>query len=206
LKSLPPGIDFHPVTLDRLPDLDRFSREHGKFRYCSCMRWRLSSSQMHTSTKESRIAALEELVQSGVPVGVLGYLEGKPVGWCSIGPRTTFEALERSRSLGRLDGLPVWSVTCFFVGARLRRRGLTLGLLNAAVDYARSQNAPAVEAYPVVPGPRLYTYMGAPPTFLKAGFCDVTPPNRQRLVMRLELASGHWPRPTRSTSDSKAWP
>jgi hypothetical protein len=49
------------------------------------------------------------------------------------------------------------------------------GLLKAAVEYARSQEAAVVEAYPVEPGSRLYTYMGSPWTFRRAGFHDVTP-------------------------------
>jgi hypothetical protein len=30
-----PILEFHPVTAERLPDLARFSEQHGKFRYCS---------------------------------------------------------------------------------------------------------------------------------------------------------------------------
>jgi hypothetical protein len=35
---------FHPVTPERLPALQRFLQQHGKFRYCACMRWRMRSS------------------------------------------------------------------------------------------------------------------------------------------------------------------
>ena len=65
--------------------------------------------------------------------------------------------------------------------------GLTLGLLRAAVAFARSRGARIVEGYPVTPGPRLYTYMGSPRTFEAAGFRDVTPPGRERRVYRLRL-------------------
>jgi hypothetical protein len=72
----------------------------------------------------------------------------------------------------------------------VRRQGVTLGLLNAAIAYARSQGATIIEGYPVAPGARLYTYMGSPATFLKAGFVDVTPPGRNRLVMRYTTGAG----------------
>ncbi len=78
----------------------------------------------------------------------------------------------------------MWSVVCFFIDSHARRRGVTLGLLRAAVDYARAQGAQIVEGYPVEPGARLYTYMGAPSIFLRAGFHDVTPPGQLRQVMR----------------------
>jgi GNAT superfamily N-acetyltransferase len=169
-------------------DLDRFSRQHGKFRYCSCMRWRLTSAQYQCSTKPDRIAALDELVRQHIPVGILAYIHNEPVGWCSAAPRESFAALERFRALPRLDSAPVWSIVCFFVSSRVRRRGITLELLRAAVAYASSMGAAIVEGYPVEPGPRLYTYMGAPSTFLAAGFTDVTPPGYTRTIMRYIVA------------------
>lgn len=177
-------LEFRPVTQERRPDLARFSEVHGKFRYCSCMRWRLNSAEFQRSTKESRVAALDDLVCHGTPVGVLAYLDGAPVGWCSIAPRETHAALERYKALPRLDDAPVWSVVCFFVDRHVRRRGVTLGLLQAAVEYAVSQGATVIEGYPVEPGARLYTYMGSPATFRQAGFHDVTPPGQARHVVR----------------------
>ncbi len=183
-KSNLPALEFHPVTPERLPDLARFSRTHGKFRYCSCMRWRLASGDYKRSTRESRIARLDELVREGTPVGVLAYRDGEPVGWCSIAPRETYAALERYKALRRVDAQSVWSVVCFFVDAKVRGTGVTLDLLKAAVNYARSMGAEIVEGYPVEPDAGLYTYMGSPETFRKAGFVDVTPATAPRVVMR----------------------
>jgi len=179
-----PTLEFHPVTPKRLPDLERFSEAHGKFRYCSCMRWRMPSTEYNHATKEERVAALAELVCQDVPVGVLAYLKDEPVGWCSIAPRERYAALERYRALPRLDDVPVWSVVCFFVERRVRRQAVTLGLLKAAVQYAVSQGTQVIEGYPVQPGARLYTYMGSPATFREAGFQDVTPAGQARQVMR----------------------
>jgi hypothetical protein len=184
MPPAPLALTFHPVTPERLPGLARFLEQHGKFRYCACMRWRMPSSQFSRSTKEGRVDALGRLVQEETPIGVLAYLDQEPVGWCSVAPRETYPALERYRALPRLDDEPVWSVVCFFVSARRRRSGATLGLLKAAVDYAASQGAQIIEGYPVEPGQRLYTYMGSPATFRAAGFRDVTPRGQARAVMR----------------------
>ena len=62
-------------------------------------------------------------------------------GWCSIAPRETYEALERYKALPRIDPEPVWSVVCFFVDRRYRGQHLTVGLLKAGLDYARSMGA-----------------------------------------------------------------
>ncbi len=177
-------FQFRPVTSERLTELTEFSQCHGKFRYCSCMRWRMTSSAFGRSSKEERVAALEELVRTGTPVGILAYSGTTPVGWCSVAPRESYAALERSRVLPRIDDSPVWSVVCLFVDRRFRRQGLTGRLLQAAVDYARDQGAPAVEGYPVAPDAPSYTYMGTPETYRRAGFVDVTPAGQKRLVMR----------------------
>ncbi len=116
-------FQFRPVTAERLPDLAEFSKCHGKFRYCSCMRWRMTSSAYRRSSKQDRVDALEELVRAGTPAGILAYSEGQPVAWCSIAPRETYQALERYRALPRIDDSPVWSIACLFVDRHFRRQG-----------------------------------------------------------------------------------
>lgn len=177
-------LELHPVTPDRASDLLQFAAAHGKFGWCACMRWRLTSSEFKRSTKPSRLAELRSRASGAVPVGVLAYAAGEPIGWCSVAPRHSYSALERSKALARIDERPVWSVACFFVDRRFRRQGVTLALLKAAVAYALQQGAVAVEGYPVEPSEGLYRYMGSPATFREAGFEDVTPSERSRLVMR----------------------
>ena len=181
------NIDFRPVTRANLEDLERFSRAHGKFRYCSCMRWRMTSTEFSRSDNPKRIGALRGEVASGGSTGVLAYADGVPVGWCSIAPREGFRGLERYRKLARIDDAAVWSVTCFFIDRRYRRIGLTADLLKAAVRYAGDKGARIVEGYPVDPAATSYTYMGSPGTFTRAGFTDVTPPGRERKMFRIVL-------------------
>jgi GNAT superfamily N-acetyltransferase len=181
---------FLPVTPERGDDLERFSSRHGKFRYCSCMRWRMTGAEFKASDKEARVAALAASAEAGEPVGVLAYEDGEPVGWCAVAPREGLRGLERYRALARIDETPVWSVVCLFVDASVRRRGLTSGLLRAAARYAVAAGARVVEGYPVEPDAKLYTYMGSPAAFTAAGFHDVTPPGRERRVFRYLARSG----------------
>ena len=177
-------FQYRPVTGETLADLTTFSGCHGKFQYCSCMRWRMRSSEYQKSTKEMRTERLRRMVNAGSPIGILAYAGREPIGWCSIAPRESYDALERYKALPRVDQASVWSVVCFFVDRRFRRKQVTRGLLKAGLDYARSQGAKIVEGYPVEPGTRLYTYMGSPATFRKAGFHDVTPKGQQRKIVR----------------------
>ena len=58
----------------------------------------MRSSEFSRSTTQTRATALDDLVHAGTAIGVLGYLDGEPVGWCSVAPRETCEALERYRA------------------------------------------------------------------------------------------------------------
>jgi len=80
--------------------------------------------------------------------GVLAYAQGEPVGWAAFGPREGYIRLEHSKSLARVDETPVWSLVCFYVARGWRRKGVTTGLIIAAVETIRAQGGQVVEAYP----------------------------------------------------------
>jgi GNAT superfamily N-acetyltransferase len=113
------------------------------------------------------------------------------VGWCSVGPRKDYSALERSRVLRRLDDAPVWSIVCFFVDRSERRRGLTKGLIRAAADFARGQGASIVEGYPMTASggdyPDVFAYTGFASAFEEAGFTVAARPSARRAVCRRAL-------------------
>ena len=177
---------YRPVTPDTLSDLTTFSSVMGS----------LDTVPACVADAERRVSACDETGACCTPAedgggrqagGCSRYDGHEPVGWCSIAPRETCEALERYKALPRIDAAPVWSVVCFFVVRRYRGQHLMVGLLKAGLDYARSMGARSVEGYPVDPG-RLYTYMGSPATFRSAGFRDVAPSGQGRRIVRCDLA------------------
>ena len=96
---------------------------------------------------------MKRLVEKGKrPPGLLAYLGREPVGWICVEPREVFSKLARSRVLAPVDDQPVWSIVCFFVDRRYRRRGLSVALIEGAVDYARKKGARIIEGYPVATG------------------------------------------------------
>jgi GNAT superfamily N-acetyltransferase len=180
-------LEFHPVTAERWPDLERLFGEHGASSGCWCMWWRLTRSQFARQRGQKNKQALKAIVDSGQVPGLLAYAAGQPIAWCSVGPRETYPALERSRTLGRVDDKPVWSVVCFFVAKPFRRRGLMVPLLKAAVAYAREHGAKIVEGYPVEPTETLSGdsgYTGVVSAFRKAGFVEVLRRSEARPIMR----------------------
>lgn len=173
------ALEFHPLTPERWGDLVSLFEHHGNPGYCWCTLWRLPSADYRQLDSAGRRRALQNLVDAGVPTGIVAYQDGDPVGWCSVAPRQTYLRLERSRTLKRLDPLSTWSVVCFYIHRKSRHQGLPVKLLEAGVAYAFSQGAEAVEGYPIErykdeagqwQPAASYRFMGSVSTFVKAGF------------------------------------
>ncbi len=133
------------------------------------------------------------VVQSGEPPGILGYLDGEPVGWCAVAKREDYPALERSRIMQPVDEKPVWSVSCFFIRADQRKKGLTVQLLHGAVDYVRSRGGRIVEGYPIEPKlnnmPPVFAWTGFASAFIEAGFKEVARRSETRPIMRRRVTT-----------------
>ena len=179
---------FHPVTTDRWIDLESLFGPRGACGGCWCMYWRLSRAGFNQFKGEGNRQFLKSIVDSGEVPGLLAYHAGKAVGWVSVEPRPAFPALGRSRILKPVDERPVWSVVCFFVARGYRRKGVTVALLKAAVEYARQQGAEILEGYPVEPkdakAPDPFVYTGLASAFLQAGFEEALRRSETRPIMR----------------------
>lgn len=165
---------------------------------CWCQYWRQSSGDYSRGEPGSGERNLHDQVDAAAPApGVIAYVDGEPAGWCGFGPRTAMERLVRSRTIPKVDDVPVWSIVCFKVRVGFRRQGVSRALLDGAIGYARDHGAPVVEAYPIDPeGQRLdvaFAYVGFTGVFEAAGFRRVTETaahsaRRTRWLMRLDLA------------------
>jgi GNAT superfamily N-acetyltransferase len=187
-KELIRDLEFHPLTIDRWKDLESLFGERGACGGCWCMWWRLKRSDFERQKGKKNKAALKKIVKSGPAPGILAYSKGKAIAWCSLGPREAFPALERSRVLKRIDDKPVWSVVCLFIAKESRNRGVSVGILKAAADYAKKKGATIVEGYPIEPKkgrwPDAFVWTGLPSAYLKAGFKEVHRGSPTRPIMR----------------------
>ena len=179
---------FHPLTPERWADFEKLFGPRGACAGCWCMYWRLTRSQHDQQQGELNRRGIKALVDSGNIPGILAYVDDEPVGWCSIAPRQEFATLARSRILKPVDDQPVWSVVCFFVTRKYRRQGLTIQLLNAAVEYSASKGATIIEGYPVEPkegkAPDVFVFTGLSSAFKQAGFKEVLRRSETRPIMR----------------------
>ncbi len=130
-----------------------------------------------------RIAHMRALCDSEPGPGVLAYVDGQTVGWCSVAPKSTYRALVNSRTIPHLQDEDAWSVVCFVVRPGFRRRGLMHPLLEGAIGHACAMGATTLEGYPVDPGgervDQTAGYVGTVPLFEAHGF------------NRVRLTSGH---------------
>jgi GNAT superfamily N-acetyltransferase len=187
-------LDVRPLTKDRWDDLvELFSRPGASIaRGCWCMYYRKSGGAAEANRK-----ALRSLVGRGYVPGLIGYEEGRPVGWISLGPREDYEKLGRSPVARPVDDKPVWSIVCFFVDARARGRGVSEALLKGAIDYARSEGATLLEAYPIDKKGRSHSdfmWSGAKGMYDRAGFKEVARRKETRPVMRKSIRRRARPR------------
>jgi GNAT superfamily N-acetyltransferase len=166
-----------PLTPDRWEDLEKLFGPRGAVAGCWCMYWRIPHSQFEQQSGIGNRLALKAVVESGNPPGLLAYDEQEPIGWCTLAPRSDFTRLEHSRVLAPVDEAPVWSIPCFFIHRKYRRKGVSVLLLRAAIEYGKDQGAKILEGYPIEPikdrAPDAFVYTGLLAAFQQVGFVEV---------------------------------
>ncbi|MEU3445126.1 GNAT family N-acetyltransferase [Streptomyces griseoincarnatus] len=162
---------------------------------CWCLSYRIPSKLNRELRGPARGEHVAELLRSGAPLGVLAYEDGAPVGWAAVAPRAD-TSFARNRKIPHVDDLPVWSLWCIRVRPGHRGEGLSHALIAGAVEYARAQAAPAVEAYPLDNGDArvdlTMAYPGLRKNFERAGFAHAAETTsvlsgHPRVLMRLDL-------------------
>ncbi|MEV6400915.1 GNAT family N-acetyltransferase [Streptomyces sp. NPDC051907] len=162
---------------------------------CWCLSYRIPSKLNNELRGPARGEYVAELCRSTPPPGVLAYDGDEPVGWAAVAPRSD-TAFAHSRKIPHVDDLPVWSLWCIRVRPGHRKQGVSHALIAGAVEFARSQGAPAIEAYPLDNGDAkvdmTMAYAGLRKNFERAGFAhaaDTTSvlAGHPRILMRLDL-------------------
>jgi GNAT superfamily N-acetyltransferase len=177
-------LTVRPLTPDLWPAFEEIVGKNGACNGCWCMFWRIGA-EYHKRPREKNRRAFRAIVKRGPPPGLLAFDGETPVGWCQVTPRDELDWLNRSPRLRRVDEMPVWSLSCFYVRSGYRKRGITVALVAAALKMAKRARAPALEAYPVdareTPGTSFTGYIQ---TFSRAGFETIACHVPRRPIMR----------------------
>jgi GNAT superfamily N-acetyltransferase len=190
------GIDVQRASPDRWDDVaDLFTRRGPRggtpqTNGCWCQFWHVRGRAWWDDHGAGHRRALEQEIRSGGATAFIAYVDSEPVGWCRLGPRETFDRLEQSSRLARVDDEDVWSLVCFYVHPSAKRRGVATALLDTAIVHATAEGVPILEGYAVSEGHmNIDAYTGYLPMFLAAGFEPVRPAGRRTIVRRRLSAS-----------------
>ena len=204
MTAAEPTISIVPANEASWEDLQTIFGARGQGARCYCQRFKLKPREAFANfPAEERAFRLRQQTDCGHPEsdttsGLVAYLDGEPVGWCAVEPRTAYEGLVRNNRVpweGRDEDKAdesVWALTCLFVRAGFRKRGISRELAHAAVGFARSRGARAIEGYPMTTKNALLEelHCGTEATFAAAGFTAVTRPTIRRAVMRIDFEKG----------------
>jgi GNAT superfamily N-acetyltransferase len=201
VSSAGEGISVVPANQAGWADLQRIFTARGAGSRCQCQRYKLNRRESFGGFPvEERMDRLRQQTDCDAPgseatSGLVAYVDGEPVGWCAVEPRTAYQGLLRNnrvpwqgRSEDKADDT-VWAVTCFLVRAGFRRRGVSRALVRGAVDFARERGARALEGYPMTRTDVITEelHVGIRSIFEAAGFTEVGTPTVRRTVMRVDF-------------------
>ena len=194
-------VEVVPANEVACADLQTIFGSRGQGSRCQCQRYRLQRGESFAGFPvEERVHRLREQTDCGNPgsgatSGLVALLDGEPVGWCAVEPRTAYEGLIRNQRVpwqGRAedkDDSGIWALTCVFVRAGYRRRGIGRALACAGVDFARRSGARALEAYPMTTTNAIEEelHVGTVGIFAEAGLVEIGRPTLRRAVMRIDF-------------------
>jgi GNAT superfamily N-acetyltransferase len=198
------NLSIYPLTLDRWPAFENLFEKQWPVGQCWCMYWRLGNEYRERPSDQNK-ADFFDVVSNGPPPGLLAFDGDLVVGWCQLTPRDALPWLDHTWRVKRIDDLPVWFISCFYIRKGYRKRGITSAFIRAALQAARDACAPALEAYPLdaqlTPSASGTGYLSA---FLRAGFKVVARHVPPLPIVRFDLREGTWPPNPLSTGSSFA--
>ncbi len=149
LPSIGP-IEVHPVTEERIDDWLRFFDrdafpDNPDWGSCYCL-------HPHTGDTPERPwrdvrADMVERLRSGVTLGYLAYVGGRPAGWVNASHRSTYAKYD---GIDRDGPSPetVLGVSCFVIAPPFRRHGVASALLDRVIRDGEARGARYIEGYP----------------------------------------------------------
>ena len=194
-------VRIAPANEASWEDLQAVFGTRGNPSRCWCQRYKMAPRESWASVGAAQHALrLRTQTRCGHPEseatsGLVAYLDGEPVGWCAVEPRTAYPRMLRNNRVpwdGRSEDKnddSVWAVTCFVTRTGYRRRGIGRALARAAAELARQRGARAVEGYPMTTKAALLEelHVGTRGMFAAAGFAEIIQPSLRRVVMRIDF-------------------
>jgi len=188
-----PNITFKELLPETWKDFEKLFGERGACGGCWCMYWRLRNKDFENQKGSGNKRAMKKLVKNKEQIGIIMYSDAEPIGWCSVAPREDFIRLGNSKILKTVDDKSVWSIVCFFIDKKFRRKGYSVEMLNGVIKIIKKNDAKILEGYPNEPKkgnmPAAFAWTGISSAFISAGFKEVARRSETRPIMRYYYGS-----------------
>ena len=197
-----PALTIVPANEASWEDLQTVFGTRGDRARCHCSRYKMQPGESWASV------GVEELAfrfrsdtdcghpESGTTSGLVAYIDGEPVGWCAVEPRTAYPRLLRNTRVpweGRDEDKnddSVWAVTCFVTRAGFRRRGISRGRRAGDNRLCPPTGRPFSRGLSDDDRPGaldVELHVGLRSMFAESGFTEVSQPTARRVVMRIDF-------------------
>ncbi|MER8704995.1 GNAT family N-acetyltransferase [Mesorhizobium sp. M1088] len=185
-----------PLVPELWADFEDLFGRQGACYGCWCTHFRLSPAARRASNRERNKDHIKARIEAGPPPGLLAFEGGQAVGWMQIGPRADVpEWNNQGRGSAPIDPADAsdpgaWAISCFFIRAKARGKGLSHRLVQGGIEFARENGARLIEACPIdlsKDSRSIGLFVGSSRVFEKAGFQRLVERKPGRPLVRLVL-------------------
>lgn len=186
-------LKIENLISERIDDLGQLFSTDQVAAGCWCMWFIIPVRDYHAAGGEGNRVSFSQLAEADtLPMGLLAYRDGEPVGWCAVGPRERYIRAMKTPTYRGGDAAEsgVWFVPCFFIREDARGTGVNKALLEKAISLAKENGASAIEGFPNVGTKKKSgndVQVGFESVFSACGFKTIRTPSASRVVMRLDL-------------------
>ena len=176
------GIVVEPLTSKHLAGFAKLFESASSS--CFCRYWHFTGTKNEwldrcaNRPEENLAEQREALVRGDVSArGLVALEHGAVVGWMKLAPREALPKLTSLPVYRQLAAEPgTWTIGCFVVDPKARRRGIARALVENAESYVASQGGRAIEAHPrreAVPLHDEEAWQGPEQLFVGLGFTPI---------------------------------
>ena len=147
-------IDVVEVGPDRVADyftlFDSAFRDNPDWDGCYCAFYDVTAGQAFSPDQDAQRhrAQRGERLRSGAARGLLAYIDGAPVGWCNVAPRSQVPNLRKFAQAVESGADDPAVIMCFVIDPDHRGKGVATALVRGAIEAGRRWAVPWLEAYP----------------------------------------------------------